>query len=159
MEKCRRVHYTGNKYDLLRSTHWYNTIAQVTRVEPMAQHIAVLLTNLQVHHQENVVIDPTTGSSLEYRHLTKGSTKTISENPFENDILRLAQGVGTRMPYGTNAIFFIPKGKVPEGRTVTYRIVLDEIIPQKDETHCTRLTLGGNLINFQVMLQHLQHIS
>ena len=52
------------------------------------------------------------------------------------------------MPYGTNTIFFIPKEKVPAGRTVTYEIIVAEIIPQKAETHCTRLTVGENLINF-----------
>ena len=33
------------------------------------------------------------------------------------------------------------------GRTVTYGIIVAEIIPQKAETHRTRLTVGGNLIN------------
>ena len=61
MKQLRRGHYTGNKYDLPRATHRYNTRAQVTQVEPMAQHVSVLATNLQIHHQENVGIDPTTG--------------------------------------------------------------------------------------------------
>ena len=64
MKKFRRVHYTGNKYDLPRATHWYNIRAKGTRVEPTAQHVAVLATNLQGHHQANIVIDPTTGASL-----------------------------------------------------------------------------------------------
>ena len=52
------------------------------------------------------------------------------------------------MPSGTNTIFFIPKDKVQAGRTVTYGRIVDEIIPQKAETHRTGLTVGGNLINF-----------
>ena len=52
------------------------------------------------------------------------------------------------MPSGKNIIFFIPKDKVTAGRTVTYGIIVAEIIPQKSETHRTRLTVGGNLINF-----------
>ena len=52
------------------------------------------------------------------------------------------------MPYGTNNIFFIPKGKVPAGRTVTYGRIVAKIRPQKAETHRTRLTVEGNLINF-----------
>ena len=52
------------------------------------------------------------------------------------------------MPSGTNTIFFIPKEKVPVGRTVTYGKILAEIRPQQSETHCTRLTVGGYLINF-----------
>ena len=49
---------------------------------------------------------------------------------------------------GTNTIFFIPKGKVPAGITVTYGRIVAEIRPQKAEIHRTRLTVGGNLINF-----------
>ena len=52
------------------------------------------------------------------------------------------------MPYGTNTIFFIPKEKVPAGRTVTYGIIVAEIRPQNTETHRTRLTVEANLINF-----------
>ena len=116
MKQRRKGHCTVNKYDLPRATHWYNARAQGTRVDPMAQHIAVLATNLQGHHQVNVVIDPTTGASLEYMHLIKGPTKSIWENLFANEIGQKAQGVGTRMTSGTNTIFFIPKDKVPEGR-------------------------------------------
>ena len=52
------------------------------------------------------------------------------------------------MPSGTNTVFFVPKDKVPAGRTVTYGITVAEIRLQKAETHQTRLTVGGNLINF-----------
>ena len=114
----------------------------------MAQHVAVLKTNIYGHHQANVVIDPTTGASLEYRHLIKGPTKAIWENSFANETGQLAQGFGTRMPYGTNTILFIPKEIVPAGRTVTYGIIVAKIRPQKADTHLTRLTVGGNLLNF-----------
>ena len=77
VKQLRLGHYTGNKYDLPRVTQRYNKIEQVTRVEPMAQHVALLATNMQGNHQANVVIDPTTGVSLEYRHLIKGPTKSI----------------------------------------------------------------------------------
>ena len=59
-----RGHYILNKYDLPRATHRYSTRAQVKIVDPMAQHVAVLATDLQGHHQENFSIDPTTGASL-----------------------------------------------------------------------------------------------
>ena len=119
-----------------------------TKLYPIVQHVAVLATNMQVYHQENVFIDPTTGALLEYRHLIKRPTKSIWENSFSNEIGRLAQGVGTRMPYGTNTIFFIPKDKVPAGRTVTYGRIVAKIRPQKAETYRTRLTVGENLISF-----------
>ena len=69
-------------------------------------------------------------------------------NSIANEDGRLTQGVRIRILSGTNTIFFIPKGKVPAGRTVTYGTIVAEIRAQKYETHCTRLTMGGNLINF-----------
>ena len=131
MKQRRRGHCTGNKYDLPWATQRYNTRDQGTRVEPMVQHFSILARNLQGHHQENVVIEPITGASLEYRHLVKGPTKAIWENSFANEIGRLAQGVGTMIPSGTDTIFFITKDKVPAGRTVTYGRIVAEIIPQK----------------------------
>ena len=75
--KQRRGHYTGNKYDLPRAKHQYNTRAQGKIVEPMAQHVTILSKNMQGHQQENFVIDPATGALLEYRHLIKVPTKSI----------------------------------------------------------------------------------
>ena len=54
------------------------------------------------------------------------------------------------MPSCTNTIFFIPKDKVPAGRTATYGRIVAEIRPQKAEIYRTRLTVGGNLINFNL---------
>ena len=137
MKQYRHDHYTRNKYYLTRASHRHNTRSQGTRVDPTAQNISVLAKNIQGHHQENVVIDPTTGTSLEYRHLIKGPTKDIWENYFADEIFQLAQGYGTSMPSGTNNILFIPKEKVPEGRTVNNERIVSEIQPQKAETHRT----------------------
>ena len=79
VKQQRRGHYTGNKYDLKQAKHRYNTRAQVTKVEPMSQHVAVLATNLQGNNQSNVAIEPTTGASLEYRHIIKGPPKAVWE--------------------------------------------------------------------------------
>ena len=38
----------------------------------------------------------------------------------ENDLGRIAQGVGTRMPTGTNTVFFIPCSAISGERTFTY---------------------------------------
>ena len=141
MKQRQRGHYTGKIYNLPQETHQYNTRARLTRVYPTAQHIAVLATNMWEHHQANVVIDPTTGESLEYRHLIKGPNKSIWGNLFANEIVQLAQGVGTRMSSGANTILFIPKGEVPAGTKVTYGRIVADIRPQKDETHRTQLTV------------------
>ena len=47
------------------------------RVDPTAHHVAVIAKNMQEYHQANVVIYPTTGEYLEYRHLIKGPTKAV----------------------------------------------------------------------------------
>ena len=62
----------------------------------------------------NAVLEQTTGSVLEYRHLVKGPDKNIWTTSCANDFGRLSQGVGTRMPSGTNTIFFVPFHKVPK---------------------------------------------
>jgi Reverse transcriptase (RNA-dependent DNA polymerase). len=49
---------------------------------------------------------------------------------------------------GTDTIFFIPKHKIPPGRKVTYARIVPAIRPQKDETHRTRMTVGGNLLQY-----------
>jgi hypothetical protein len=67
---------------------------------------------------------------------------------FANELGRLAQGVRTRMPSGTNTCFFIPKSNVPNDRKVTYGRIVASIRPQKKETHRTRLTVGGNRLDY-----------
>ena len=80
-------------------------------------------------------------------------------NSFANEIGQLEQGVGTRIPSGTITIFFIPKDKVPSGRTVYYGRIVAEIRPQKAEINLIRLTVGGIQLTSLVMLQQQQHIS
>ena len=80
MQQRQRGYYTGNKYNLLWATHRYNTIVQApqgTGVETTTQKIVLLTTNMQGQHQANIGIEPTTGASLEYKHLIKVLTKDI----------------------------------------------------------------------------------
>jgi hypothetical protein len=55
---------------------------------------------------------------------------------------------GIRIPHGTNIIFFVDKSKIPADRKVTYGQIVCLVRPQKQETHRTRLTVGGNLIDY-----------
>ena len=55
----------------------------------------------------NAVIDASSGPVLNYQQLLKGPDAKICEKSCANDLGRLAQGVGTRIPSGINAIFFI----------------------------------------------------
>ncbi len=145
-------HYTTR----LTNTSRYPTRRPPTsRSHAVANHVGTLagepllaLTNQHVHHLANSVIDPITGTSQEYRHLIKGPHQAQWTKSFANELGRLAQGVGKRMPNGTNTFFFVPKDQIPSGRTVTYGRIVVEIRPQKEETHRTRLTVGGNLIDY-----------
>jgi hypothetical protein len=100
-------------------------------------------------HIANSVINEETGASLEYRHLiNNASTFTIWNESAANEFGRLAQGVGTRIN-GSNTIFFIPRQAVPKGKIVTYGRFVVDIRPNKSEIHRVRLTVGGNLIQYQ----------
>lgn len=97
----------------------------------------------------NNVLDPTTGQQQNYKQLIAPNSPThdIRLHSMGNEIGRLAQGMPTRVQ-GTDTIFFIPKHKIPLGRKVTYARIVPAIRPQKDETHCTRMTVGGNLLQY-----------
>ena len=86
--------------------------------------------------------------SLEYFHLARGPDKDIWKKILANDFGRLAQGVGTRIPTGTNTVFFISRSAIPAGRTVTYSRLVASIRPHKTETHCVRVTVSGNRLDF-----------
>jgi hypothetical protein len=88
-------------------------------------------------HQANTVVDPITGQVQEYRHLLQGPDAPTWTKSFANELGRLSQGAGTRMPSGTDTIWFIRKHQVPSDRKVTYRRIVATIRPQKAEPHRT----------------------
>jgi hypothetical protein len=84
---------------------------------------------------------------LEYRHLVKNkSTRALWETSFANKIGRLFQGI--RHLKGTNTCFFIRKAQVLPDKQPTYGCICCNLRPQKEEQHCTRLTVGGDCINY-----------
>ena len=76
----------------------------------------------------NAIMDGDTGELLEYQQLMqRPKYQQIWGKSFGNEIGRLAQGMKGRVT-GTNTMFFIPKGNIPQDRfkDVTYgRIVCD----------------------------------
>ena len=121
------------------------------RSHQQAYHVATVNNNqpqpvLQQH--ANSVIDALTGNSQEYRHLIKGPDRATWTTSYANELGRLANGVGTRMPNGTNTIKFIPSNAVPNGRNVTYGTVVCTIRPQKAEPHRSRLVVGGDRLEY-----------
>jgi hypothetical protein len=94
------------------------------------------------------VIHPITGKALTYRQLNSDHQyKLIWNTAGANELGRLAQGVGDRIK-GTYTIFFIKHAQVPKHKTVTYGRFVCDVRQQKAEPEQTRLTVGGNLINY-----------
>jgi len=67
-----------------------------------------------------------------------------------NEFGRLTQGLANGRVTGTNTIFFIHKDLVPKDRIkdVTYASFSCDMKPNKKETHRTRITAGGDRINY-----------
>ncbi|GAX15903.1 hypothetical protein FisN_2Lu385 [Fistulifera solaris] len=100
-------------------------------------------------HYANSVFDATTGKHLEYRDLIRlPHTKQSWLKSAANEFGRLAQGLKSRKIHGTDTITFISKSRVPNGRKVTYARFVCTLRPQKAEEERTRLTVGGNLIEY-----------
>jgi hypothetical protein len=103
-----------------------------------------------IHHWANSIIDPDTGASMEYRHLIKSPKHEKDwKRSFANELGRLAQGIGGQEK-GTNTVYFISHDKFPQDRRkdVTYGRICVDYWPQKAEPNRTRLTVGGNLIDY-----------
>ena len=84
------------------------------------RYVAALSHLLQQEDQANVVIYPASSQALEYRHLICGPKGDTWIKAFAKNLGHLAQGVGTRMPTGTNTVFFVEKSAILHGRKVTY---------------------------------------
>ena len=122
--------------------HRYNT-----RSSPRYAFAAAVLKMRQLPQNCNHVLHPTTGTACSYRKLSAGvvpgQSAEIWKKSLANEFGRLANGVGTRMPTGTNTIKFITRNQVPKDRKVTYGNMVCDIRPQKAETHQVILTVGG----------------
>ena len=116
--------------------------------DPVLHRYPLRSNNNPPHSLANSVIDAITGQALEYRHLSKGPNAALWIQALANDLGRLAQGVGTRMPTGTNTIFFISRNQVPIGRKVTYGRLVSSIRPTKSEIHRVRVTVGGDRLDY-----------
>jgi Reverse transcriptase (RNA-dependent DNA polymerase) len=101
-----------------------------------------------INFYANAVTHPVTGKQMEYRQLIKDpTTRDAWQLSAANEFGRLAQSVGRRIK-GTDTITFIPHHEMPADRQATYpRFVCSER-PQKQERNRTRMTVGGNLIDY-----------
>ena len=97
------------------------------------------------------IIDSKTGESLEYRDLIKRDKyREMYEKSFANELGRLAQGI--RDIPGTNTIVFIRRADTQKDRLkdVTYGRIVVAYRRQKLEPHRSRLTVGGDKVNYPI---------
>jgi hypothetical protein len=88
----------------------------------------------------NAVICPDTGKSLKHNELIKKlkyRIKWMRSTANESNML-----------YNTNTIRFIQRSIIPKGRKVTYGSFVVDIKDHKEEKKRTRLTVGGDQIEF-----------
>ena len=81
------------------------------------RYVAALIHRLHQEEQANVVIEPASGQALKYRLLVRGPNGDTWIKSLANDLGRLSQGVGTRMPTGTNTVFFVYNEADPSTNT------------------------------------------
>ena len=101
-------------------------------------------------HWANTIIDPIYGASMGHIHLTRSPNHKVPwTTSFSNKVGRLAQGVGDIMK-GTNTIYYIYYALITKDRRsdITYGQIVVDYRPHKIEPNRTRLTVGGNLINY-----------
>jgi hypothetical protein len=93
------------------------------------------------------IINNVTGNVLEYCHLIKSESHcTIWQHSFANKLGHLFQGIHDIK--GTDTCFFIRKQEMPQDKRATYGQICCNYRLQKNELHCTRLTIGRDQITY-----------
>ena len=108
----------------------------------------LLAAKQHCHGESNAVIDEITGRSLEYHHLVRVPRKDVWIRAFANNLSRLSQGVGTRMPAVLNTVFFVPKSGIPRECVVTYAKLVSLLRLHKSKVHRVWCTIGGDKLDF-----------
>ena len=126
-----------------------------TRQSPQLAQLALPPDEPYAHHIANLQHTPVEkGRAGSIRTLLKGPNKTTWIRSLANEFGRLLpNGVGKNRPVhkriqGTGTIFPIHKRDVPSGRKITYANFICDIRPQKKESHRTRLTAGGDKLDY-----------
>jgi hypothetical protein len=109
-------------------------------------------------HHLYAIFDKATGKMLEYRHLMNHPDPEIRKTwkrSSANEYGRTMQGVGKKNRSdgeaieGTDTMHLKKKRNIPKGKKITYARFVSEIRLQKAEIHRTRLTAGGNLLDYE----------
>ena len=124
---------------------------QQSKLSKHARRLIKRITRLENEvHEAMAVLEKDMGKLLKYRQLLQDPRyKKEWSKSAANEFGCLAQGVGDRVK-GTNTMKFICKKDVPSDRTrdVTYGSFLCKVRNKKKEKNRTRLTVGGNRINY-----------
>jgi hypothetical protein len=134
--------------------HKHNKLTNVPRARLFRQQNFDARTHQQLQQEHAQLIHNTdTGEYLNCRQLLRDpKQKELWEKYAANEFSHLAQGVGTRITKedATNTINFILKDDIPKERTkdVTYGSFNCDYKPNKEEKWRTRLTAGGDRINY-----------
>jgi len=94
----------------------------------------------------NAVVNPSTGTALEYPQFKLGDDSKLWLEAASREIGRLAQGKQPDMPTGSNTMHFLDHHDLPTGRKATSLRIVAAIKMHKVETHRIRFTVGGNRI-------------
>ena len=115
------------------------------------QRNTYLRRTTRTHEQAQLIHDKETNTYLNYRQLLRHPSYMKAWNiSAANKFGWLAQGLKDRCVKGTNTIRFIRKDQVPADRMkdVTIDSFSCNYKPNKEEKERTRLTAGGNQINY-----------
>jgi hypothetical protein len=96
-------------------------------------------------------LEPSSTTSLAMYSSIATSSNPILTIPFGNTAFQtnlVAFFQEIRDIKGTDTCFFICKQQIPHHKQATYGWICCNYRPQKDEPHCTRLTVGGDQITY-----------
>ena len=114
------------------------------------KHEGMLEDPFPLIQSANSVTDPSTGKQLKYKQLINHPEcrfRQTWQRSSANEFGQLAQGVSGWIEV-TDTIKFLWYHEMPKNRHPTYVHFVCEICPQKTEKERTRLTVGGNLIDY-----------
>jgi hypothetical protein len=152
---CARARLGLREFSMVRRSARKQKLSQDMMDETLAQanHCFSLSANTKSNHPStpktgsvilpemvNAVICPETGKSLKQQELiTKLRYKIQWMRSTANEINQL---------YNTNTIWFLRRSYIPKGRKVKYGSFIVDVKDHKEEKETTRLTVGGDQIEY-----------
>ena len=85
---------------------------------------------------------------MDLRQLLQGPNKSIWRTSLAKDLGRLTQGIRTRMPRGTNNVFYVPKSSIPVNRKVTYAHMVTTIRPYNTKVNRVHVTVSDDKLDY-----------